>query len=681
VIWAPWKFRLVYNFLGLQTRMNFGQVREAVLGRLARAEGRPVLAPPFGGPKGAEIRERLRKAGLPETGMESLRAGKNGPALERPSTVGWVYWGMTHHMVRGKLHATASDGREKAQKQTQEYHVLASIGAYETIIEHFNTRSFDRKDVSSLADRIAHGPVEQAGPPTPSFLDLQRRLAAGGIRVGFDGGKVGFTLAAPGGTILKLADPVPHPWLNGVMLTEVGAIPDLGTYRALAAANVQVERVLASHAPGSLTTRSRESLKRCVREFFDELVRAEDDVHLKAKTAFSGRSVIAPGGNLKADQIGIPDEIAWTLFSPLVTRELGDGPAVAGRTARAAAKLDEIMARSWVILDRAPAIMPTSLVAFHPVRIPEKVIRIHPLVCMAINGDFDGDQVAVFLPITEAGQREAGELLSVAGHIRRDPALIRWFRPTQDMVWGLADLSLKPGGMGKIAEAAGVEVGTPEGIVTKDSLLAAAQSVMAQKGVDAAIEAMDQLMRLGFAEAKKSGASLSPFVGSSLPRLAPPATDDPEEWLAHGDELMELIGSLKDYASADMGPQLLAVRSGARGNLRQLQRIMGPCVVKGFNEKLVPVKNGYRDGLTGREMIECVRGWRQGLFECIMGFDLMRAAYGVNKPEPPRGFNVFARAMRSASPGIVFARAAAAGETDLLTDPDSRLFVGMKPYR
>jgi len=64
-----------------------------------------------------------------------------------------------------------------------------------------------------------------------------------------------------------------------------------------------------------------------------------------------------------------------------------------------------------------------------------------------------------------------------------------------------------------------------------------------------------------------------------------------------------------------------------------------------------------------------------------MGFDLMRAAYGVNKPEPPRGFNVFARAMRSASPGIVFARAAAAGETDLLTDPDSRLFVGMKPYR
>ncbi|MEK7765090.1 MAG: hypothetical protein AAB368_02525, partial [bacterium] len=261
---------LVYSFLGLQTRMNFGQGREAVLGRIAKAEGRPVVAPPFAGPKAGEIKRRLKAADLPESGMEVLRRGKNGPALARPSTAGWVYWGVTHHRVRGKLHATT--GKERAQRQGDESLVLASVGAYETILEHFNTCACERKGSGGLAAQVAKGPIEQAAPPTPSFDELERRLAAAGVRVAFDGGRVSFSLGAPRGATLKLACPVRHPWLHDRDLTEIGALPDLAEYRALAAANAQLERVLASHAPESLTSRSRESLARSVRSLFGALV-------------------------------------------------------------------------------------------------------------------------------------------------------------------------------------------------------------------------------------------------------------------------------------------------------------------------------------------------------------------------------------------------------------------------
>jgi hypothetical protein len=190
---------------------------------------------------------------------------------------------------------------------------------------------------------------------------------------------------------------------------------------------------------------------------------------------------------------------------------------------------------------------------------------------------------------------------------------------------------------------------------------------------------MDRLMRLGFEAAMASGASISPFLGSSLPPLAEPETGDPGEWMRFGDEIMERLASLTAYDDPDLGPQLLAVRTGARGNMRQLHRLTGPCVLEDYDGQLVVVRSTFRDGYTGPDMFITVRGAREGLAKVVNDFDLMRAAYGVRKASPPGGFNVFARAMRASEPGLVFARAAANGESDLLTDPDARLFVGLKP--
>lgn len=183
---------------------------------------------------------------------------------------------------------------------------------------------------------------------------------------------------------------------------------------------------------------------------------------------FSGRSVIAPGPDLKLDQLGLPEKMAWTLFGPLAVRKVS-AKEVEKRSAKAAKALDEAMAGSWLILNRAPTLMPTNLLAFRPVRIADKAIRVHLLACMPINGDFDGDQAAVFLPVTEAGQHEAGEKLSVAGHLRRDPSLLKWFCPAQEMVFGLASLSMEPEGLKQVVETAGIEIVAPQGFVTRAS--------------------------------------------------------------------------------------------------------------------------------------------------------------------------------------------------------------------
>lgn len=700
---------LVFSFLGLHTRGNFGQLREAVMGRIARATGEPIVVPPFCAPGQQEIRRRLAEAGLPESGMEKLAAGRGGKELARPSTVGWVYWGETHHLAGNKIHASVTPGNCQYQGYMECY-TLRDLGAFETIGEFFNTRCEDRDDAASLADRVAAGPVEQAGPPSPRFAELGRRLAAGGIRADFDGERIAFSFAAPDGPTLKLARPVVHPWLRGRQLAEVGALEELDEYAALAEANAKLARLLDGKTPESLTRAAVAELQDRADAFLDALLTTTSRafplgvaVHLVEfgnRILFSGRAVLSVSPDLPIDQLGLAEEIAWTIFAPLVQRELGDAEEVARRSERAARALDEIMARSWVILNRAPTIMPTSLLAFHPVRIPERVIRLHPLCCPLMNADFDGDQAAVFLPITEAGQREAGQKLSVAAHLARDPELLKWMYPSMESLWGLAELSRTPGGRKEVNELAGVEVACPEGFVTRASLTEAMRRLLDRQGPEAVLAGLERLMRRGFDLAAESGASLSPFAGAGLDRPPAPDGDDPEAWERCAEELAERIAAGADYDGQDLGPQLLAVKSGARGTLRHLLWLLGGrgtvalalCPAKRSSarragtkgataeptDKII-IRRGLADGLSPEEMFACAATARDALGQVAL--DLARQGYGQKQAAGPKGFNVLARAMRARHPGIVFAHAAAIGESDPLADVDSRLFVGLPPQR
>jgi len=694
---------LVYNFIGIHTRLHFGQVREALISRIAKAEGQPAIVPPFHAPSEDELRERMKKAGLSEDGMETLTLGKGGKKLNRPGMVGWVYWGRTSHWAMAKMHASVRGDRCMRQGE-MEYQMLRDLGAYETIAEEFNTRAVRRNDADTLAARVAAGPVQQAAPPTPAFSDLAKRLAAAGVRIELDGEKLAFRFAPPEGDKLELARPIPHPWLRERTMTEIGIfdgqiarisppvdptdlfLPTMPQdaltspeWTTLVQTNDRLKRMLSAGAPENLTEKASADLEQRVKDFLDALL-TRRNLLVGDQIVFSGKSVLAPGIDLRTDQVGLAEDMAWTLFGPLVTRELGDESEVEKRAPRAAKILDEIMARSWLIVTRAPAFMPTSILAFHPVRDPGDVIRLHPLVCVPMNADYDGDQAAVFVPITEEGQREAGELLSLAAHLRRDPALIKWLYPNHEMLFGLALLSLTPKGLDEISELAGAPVAAPQGFMTRDSVTDALRAVLERDGAEAALETAERLMRRGFEVTKESGASISPFIGVTLDCPPEPTGDDAESWNAYAEELAEALASRSDFANSDIGPQLLAVKCGARGSIHSLASLVGARgAVTDVHGKAVPIRHGYRDGLTFEETCARVVGAREGLGRTAE--ECMGIGYGVRQTSRSGAFTALARATRSERPGVVFARAAAAGEVDPLVDLDSRLFVGLRVAR
>ncbi len=664
---------LIFSLCSLPSRMNFGQVREAVMGRLAVAEGKPAIVPPFQAPGKAEVRERLAAAGLPEDGMETLTV--KGKKLTHPSTVGWVYWGRTVHIALDKIQASVDkDGRCQRQGEA-EYLQLCEVEAFETIRGMFNTCATERDDADTLAARVAEGPVAQAGAPSPRFADLAVRLAASGIRVDLQGEELRFQFASPEGATLKLVRPTPHPWLGRQELVEVGAFEDLPEYGALVEANARLERMLDSDVPESLAEKAFAQLRARVRAYFDALL-DPGCLQFEADVLFSGRAVIVPGADLAIDQVGLAEEIAWTLFGPLVSRELGGEEEVRKRSKRATRVLDEMMARSWVVLYRAPALVyPASFIAFHPVRCPERVIRLHPLACELMNADFDGDQVDVFLPITDAAQQEAGERLSIAGHLGHNPQFIRWVCPSREALYGLAHLSLSPKGHQEIEKLAGTSVG--DGFITRRALIDALQQVLEHDGVQEALEASERLMRRGFEAAKESGASMNTFLDIDLDLPPGPEDDDPEQWMAYYEEVSGWIDSQEDFAEDALGPLWLMSKSGSRGNVHQLGRyIAGGGVFVDIRGRFVPIRHSRQEGLSPEELFASVVGARRGLAR--VGVEMREADGEAREKYAPAGYNVLTRARRTVQPGVVFARAAANGETDPLTDVYSRLFVGLK---
>ncbi len=471
---------LVYNFIGLRTRMHIGQAREALLGRIARHNGQPAIVPPFHAPSTEELNRRLTQAGLPDSGMEFLTDSKNGPQLERPSTVGWVYWSRRAQLAKDKLRVSTASGEGQVVGE-MECAILNEAGALHNLQEVVSTRSNRRKEAGDVPGLIAQGTIGSFGPPTPLFEGVVERLKIAGVRVELTAGRLTFRFAYPEGETLVLARPMAHPWLHERLIEAVGrpdglrlpviaageAYPVWQTnsgqrdsleaeFESLVEANARVKRMLENKAPARLMKETVMQLETQLRAFFDALLPPES-LQIAEGQLFSGRAVTAPGIGLHINQVGLPEEISWALFGPFVERELkGNSPAAPGNP-QAVEALKQIMAQSWVIIHRAPGSTSTGLMAFHPVPQAGRVIRLNPLVCRWLNTDFDGDQVAVYLPVTPEAQAEAGELLSAAGHLKRSPSLVKSLLPAAEAIWGLGYLSLSSAGRSKIAWIAGVQ--------------------------------------------------------------------------------------------------------------------------------------------------------------------------------------------------------------------------------
>ncbi|HVX18352.1 MAG TPA: DNA-directed RNA polymerase subunit beta' [Acidimicrobiales bacterium] len=167
---------------------------------------------------------------------------------------------------------------------------------------------------------------------------------------------------------------------------------------------------------------------------------------LGKRVDYSGRSVIVVGPTLKLHQCGLPKQMALELFKPFVMKKLVDAELaqniksakrmVERRRPQVWDVLDEVIKEHPVLLNRAPTLHRLGIQAFEPVLVEGKAIQIHPLVCTAFNADFDGDQMAVHLPLSAEAQAEARVLMLSANNVLSPAHGRPLVTPTQDMIIG-----------------------------------------------------------------------------------------------------------------------------------------------------------------------------------------------------------------------------------------------------
>jgi DNA-directed RNA polymerase subunit beta' len=293
------------------------------------------------------------------------------------------------------------------------------------------------------------------------------------------------TRNSPSGMVLDCVPVIP-PDLRPMVQLDGGrfATSDLNDlYRRVINRNNRLKRLLDLGAPEIIVNNEKRMLQEAVDALFDNGRRGRpvtgpgnrplkslSDM-LKGKQGrfrqnllgkrvdYSGRSVIVVGPQLKLHQCGLPKQMALELFKPFVMKRLVDlNHAQNIKSAKRMVErarpvvwdvLEEVIAEHPVLLNRAPTLHRLGIQAFEPQLVEGKAIQIHPLVCTAFNADFDGDQMAVHLPLSAEAQAEARVLMLSSNNIL-SPAHGRPITaPTQDMVLGLFHLTqVKEGAIG-----------------------------------------------------------------------------------------------------------------------------------------------------------------------------------------------------------------------------------------
>ncbi|MCM6820245.1 DNA-directed RNA polymerase subunit beta' [Pediococcus pentosaceus] len=269
------------------------------------------------------------------------------------------------------------------------------------------------------------------------------------------------------------AIPVIPPDLRPMVQLDGGrfATSDLNDlYRRVINRNNRLKRLLDLNAPGIIVQNEKRMLQEAVDALIDNGRRGRPVAGpgnrplkslshmLKGKQGrfrqnllgkrvdYSGRSVIDVGPSLKMNQMGLPVPMAMELFKPFIMKELV-GRGLASNIKNAKRKIDrkdddvydvleDVIKEHPVLLNRAPTLHRLGIQAFEPVLVSGKAMRLHPLACEAYNADFDGDQMAIHLPLSNEAQAEARLLMLAAHHILAPKDGKPVVTPSQDMVIG-----------------------------------------------------------------------------------------------------------------------------------------------------------------------------------------------------------------------------------------------------
>ncbi|MCL2706142.1 MAG: DNA-directed RNA polymerase subunit beta', partial [Spirochaetaceae bacterium] len=273
--------------------------------------------------------------------------------------------------------------------------------------------------------------------------------------------------------------PVIPPELRPMVQLEGGrfATSDLNDlYRRVINRNNRLKRLMALNAPDIIIRNEKRMLQEAVDALFDnskkkKVVKGSANRPLKSlsdmlkgkqgrfrqnllgkRVDYSGRSVIVVGPELKLHQCGLPAKMALELYKPFIMKKLVEKDVVYNikkaktlveqETAEVWSVLDEVVKEHPVLLNRAPTLHRLGIQAFEPVLVQGKAIKLHPLVCHAYNADFDGDQMAVHVPLTQAAQIECWTLMLSVNNLLNPANGSPIVFPSLDMILGINYLTV-----------------------------------------------------------------------------------------------------------------------------------------------------------------------------------------------------------------------------------------------
>ena len=417
---------------------------------------------------------------------------------------------------------------------------------------------------------------------------------------------------------------------------------------------------------------------------------------LGKRVDYSGRSVIVAGPELKINECGLPKMMALELFKPfvignLIENELAHNIRYATRMIEAGEiavwdALDEAIKGKYVLLNRAPTLHRLGVQAFQPKLIEGKAIQLHPLVCKGFNADFDGDQMAVHLPLSDLAQEEARSIMASNKNLLKPADGSPILHIEQDIVLGCYYLTYEP----NTAKNTKVNVSSlEEALMLLDSGALTLQSkisvifrgevrsttlgkilfneifpedfpfqdiVMTKKelqkvmaltyemyGQEVTARIADDLKDIGFEYATKSGLSLGMDDFSDIPGLQKLLNEgeekavkvsqqydqgfitDEERYRLTVDTWMDVDAkvqqTLSEQFTTEDGSMAIAVVSGARGNIGQVKTAVGVLgVTMDTTGKAIelPIKSGYKVGLTPLEYFTSTRGTRKTMIDTAL---------------------------------------------------------------
>jgi DNA-directed RNA polymerase subunit beta' len=418
---------------------------------------------------------------------------------------------------------------------------------------------------------------------------------------------------------------------------------------------------------------------------------------LGKRVDYSGRSVIVAGPELSIDECGLPKMMALELFKPfvigyLIERDLAHNIRSATRMIELGETvvwdaLDYVIQGKYVLLNRAPSLHRLSIQAFQPRLIEGKAIQLHPLVCKGFNADFDGDQMAVHLPLSKKAQDEAKNIMASNKNLLKPADGSPILHIEQDIVLGCYyltynrpdEINKEPRVYSSIAEAVmdkdlgNIKYQTPVKMpfrgemrtttlgriffneilpedspfqndeMTKKRLQNVMAQIFASHGQEETARIADELKRIGFEFATRSGLSMGMDDFSEVAEVADIITaaeaktveiseqyeqgfitDEEryrltvENWMNTDNNVQEALQ--KEFVKEDSAMST-AVNSGARGNIGQVKMAVGLLgVTTDATGRAIelPIKNNYKSGLTPLEYFTATRGARKGMIDTAL---------------------------------------------------------------